>query len=67
VPCSIKHSRRESSKGLALTLSVVVLFYLASIFCESLGRYPMFHAHYLALIPVLLSLFSGIVLAAKTE
>lgn len=67
VPCSIKRSRRESSVGLVLTLSVVVLFYLASIFCESLGRYPIFHAHYLALLPVLLSLSLGIALVHKTE
>ncbi len=67
IPLGIKAHRRESSIGGAISLAVLLVFYVVLVLVESLRRHPQFRPDILIWTPVLISLFFGWRLVRRAE
>ncbi len=52
IPLGLQSHRRQSSAGLAVAMAVAGAFYFFCITAESLAKNPVFHAHWLPLVPI---------------
>jgi len=60
IPLGIRSHRKESTIGIALSLVIALIFYLGTIFAESMDSSPAFYPHLLVWLPFVLC--SGIAL-----
>ncbi len=66
-PLGVKAHRKESSIGGAISLAVLLVFYVFLLVAESLGKTPGFRADLVIWVPVLLSLVLGWALMRKAD
>jgi lipopolysaccharide export system permease protein len=67
VPLATRTHRRESSIGIAISLGLVVVFYLFIVVAETLAKTPALHPHWIAWVPIALSLGLGTLLIRRVE
>jgi lipopolysaccharide export system permease protein len=60
IPLGIRSHRKESTVGIALSLIIALVFYLGTIFAESMDSSPAFYPHLLVWLPFVVC--SGIAL-----
>lgn len=59
IPLGLQSHRRQSSAGLAAAMAAAGVFYFFCITAESLSKNPVFHAHWLSLVPVALCMVAS--------
>lgn len=67
IPLGMKTHRKESSIGMAISLFLVMNFYLFIIVAESLAEKPAFRPDLIIWIPVVLSVWLGIILVRRQQ
>ncbi len=67
IPLGIRTSRRESNIGVAISLSVMILYYAFLIIAKSLSKRPEFHPHVIIWIPSLICLVISVFLIRKNQ
>jgi len=67
MPLGIRAQRRESTIGVAIGLTVTLLYYLLVISADALAKRPEFHPHLLAWVPPCLCLALACWLAARHQ
>jgi lipopolysaccharide export system permease protein len=66
-PLGVKAHRRESSIGVAISLGLVLVFYIFIIVAESLSEHPAAHPELIVWLPVLIAGILGTVLIQRTN
>ncbi|MDD2601047.1 MAG: LptF/LptG family permease [Kiritimatiellae bacterium] len=51
IPLGIRSHRKESTIGIALSLLIAMVFYLGTIFAETVDKWPAFYPHLLVWLP----------------
>ena len=67
IPLGIRTSRRESNIGVAISLSVMILYYAFLIIAKSLSKRPEFYPHVIIWIPSLVCLVIAVILIRKNQ
>lgn len=67
IPLGIRTSRRESNIGVAISLSVMILYYAFLIIAKSLSKRPEFYPHVIIWIPSVICLFISVILIRKNQ
>ncbi len=67
IPLGIHTSRRESNIGVAISLSVMILYYAFLIIAKSLSKRPEFYPHVIIWIPSLVCLAIAVGLIRKNQ
>ena len=67
IPLGIRTSRRESNIGVAISLSVMILYYAFLIMAKSLSKRPEFYPHVIIWIPSLICLVISVFLIRKNQ
>ena len=67
IPLGIRTSRRESNIGVAISLSVMILYYAFLIIAKSLSKRPEFYPHVIIWIPSLVCLAIAVGLIRKNQ
>ncbi len=67
IPLGIRTSRRESNIGVAISLSVMILYYAFLILAKSLSKRPEFFPHVIIWIPSLICLVISVILIRKNQ
>ncbi len=67
IPLGIRTSRRESNIGVAISLSVMILYYAFLIIAKSLSKRPEFYPHVIIWIPSLICLVISVFLIRKNQ
>lgn len=66
-PLGVRAQRRESSIGIAISLTVAMLFYLFLLLAQSLTNRPEYRPELVMMAPVIISLALGIFLTARAD
>ena len=67
IPLGIRTSRRESNIGVAISLSVMILYYAFLIIAKSLSKRPEYYPHVIIWIPSIVCLVISIFLIRKNQ
>ena len=67
IPLGIRTSRRESNIGVAISLSVMILYYAFLIIAKSLSKRPEFFPHVIIWIPSVICLVISVILIRKNQ
>ena len=67
IPLGIRTSRRESNIGVAISLSVMILYYAFLIMAKSLSKRPEFYPEVIIWIPSLVCLVISVLLIRKNQ
>ena len=67
IPLGIRTSRRESNIGVAISLSVMIVYYAFLIMAKSLSKRPEFHPHVIIWIPSIICLMISVILIRKNQ
>ncbi len=67
IPLGIRTSRRESNIGVAISLSVMILYYAFLIIAKSLSKRPEFYPHVIIWIPSLVCLAISVLLIRRNQ
>ena len=67
IPLGIKGHRKESSIGVAVSLFLVLNFYVFIIIAESMAKYPAAHPDLIVWLPVVISVAVGTVLMRRAN
>ncbi len=67
IPLGIRTSRRESNIGVAISLSVMILYYAFLIMAKSLSKRPEFFPHVIIWIPSAICLLISVILIRKNQ
>ena len=67
IPLGIRTSRRESNIGVAISLSVMILYYAFLIMAKSLSKRPEFFPHIIIWIPSVICLLISVILIRKNQ
>ena len=67
IPLGIRTSRRESNIGVAISLSVMILYYAFLIVAKSLSKRPEFYPHVIIWIPSVVCLLISVILIRKNQ
>jgi lipopolysaccharide export system permease protein len=67
IPLGIRTSRRESNIGVAISLSVMILYYAFLIMAKSLSKRPEFYPHIIIWIPSVICLLISVILIRKNQ
>ena len=67
IPLGIRTSRRESNIGVAISLSVMILYYAFLIMAKSLSKRPEFFPHVIIWIPSVVCLLISVFLIRKNQ
>jgi lipopolysaccharide export system permease protein len=67
IPLGIKAHRKESSIGIALSLLLIMNFYLFIVIAKSMMKTPGLPAHLITWIPVVLSIVAGVWLMRRSR
>jgi len=59
IPLGVKSHRKETSAGIAISLGLILFFYMFMIVADSLGRYPYTRPHLIAWLPIAVSLWAA--------
>ena len=67
IPLGIRTSRRESNIGVAISLSVMIVYYAFLIIAKSLSKRPEFYPHVIIWVPSLICLLISVVLIRRNQ
>lgn len=67
IPLGIRAHRKESSIGVAISLCLVLVFYMFFLVAQSLIKYPQFHPEFLVWAPVIAAVGLGIFLVRRVD
>jgi len=59
IPLGVKSHRKETSAGIAMSLGLILFFYLFMIIADALGRYPYTMPHLIVWVPIAVSLWGA--------
>jgi lipopolysaccharide export system permease protein len=59
IPLGVKSHRKETSAGIAMSLGLILFFYLFMIVADALGKYPYAMPHLVVWLPITVSLWAA--------